>query len=51
VDSGDNHAKFWLKPVILASSFGFNSSELNQLRKMIEKQEAFWCIPSGNGGI
>ncbi|MDI6853570.1 MAG: DUF4160 domain-containing protein [Deltaproteobacteria bacterium] len=39
VESGDNYAKFWLNPVALASSFGYNSSEITRLRKLAEKHE------------
>ena len=42
VESGDNYGKYWLKPVILASSFGYNPSELTHLRKLIESQEDFF---------
>ncbi len=37
VENSDDYAKFWIKPkIILAKSFGFNSIELNSLRKIIE---------------
>jgi hypothetical protein len=42
VESGDNYGKYWLKPVILAASFGYNPSELTYLRKLIESQEDFF---------
>ena len=43
VESADNYAKFWLKPVALASSFGYNSSEITNLRKLVKQQEQlFW---------
>lgn len=43
VESGDNYAKLWLKPVVLASSFGYNSGEITRLRKIIEQYEPlFW---------
>ena len=43
VESADNYAKFWLKPVALASSFGYNSSEITNLRKLAKQQEQlFW---------
>jgi len=41
VESGDNYAKFWVKPVGLASSFGYHSSELTRLRKLVEQHEEF----------
>jgi hypothetical protein len=28
IESGDNYEKYWLRPVILARSFGYKSSEL-----------------------
>jgi hypothetical protein len=43
VESGDNYAKFWLKPVVLASAFGYNSSELTRLRQVIEKHQELFC--------
>jgi len=39
VESADNYAKFWLKPVALASSFGYNSSEITNLRKLVKQRE------------
>jgi hypothetical protein len=43
VESADNYAKYWLKPVVLASSFGYNSSEITYLRKLVETHEnLFW---------
>ena len=35
IESGDNYAKFWIRPVKLARNYGFNSSELNQLRLLV----------------
>lgn len=35
VEKGDDVAKFWLDPVELDSSYGFNSSEINKIRKMV----------------
>jgi hypothetical protein len=34
VESGDCYAKFWLDPVRLARSVGYNARELNELRKL-----------------
>ncbi|MFI5329653.1 MAG: DUF4160 domain-containing protein [Desulfobaccales bacterium] len=43
VDSGDNYAKFWLRPVNLAKSFGYKPAELTMLRKLVEsREELFW---------
>ena len=35
VDSGDGYAKFWLDPVELVSSAGFNARELRQVRLLV----------------
>ncbi len=35
VESGDGYCKFWLEPVNLAYSTGFNSTELNKIRKLV----------------
>jgi len=37
VETAENYAKFWLEPVMLARSVGYNASELNQLRKLVEE--------------
>jgi hypothetical protein len=37
IESGDNHAKFWLEPIQLAKVFGFNSKELNEILDLIEE--------------
>jgi len=37
VESGDGYCKFWLNPVSLAYSTEYNSSELNKIRKLVEK--------------
>jgi len=37
IETADNYAKFWLEPVMLARSVGYNASELNQLRKLVEE--------------
>jgi hypothetical protein len=43
IESGDNYAKYCLKPVTLASNFGYKSSELTFLRKLVERnEELFW---------
>ena len=43
VESGDGYCKFWLKPVSLAYSTGYNSSELNKIRKMVEEHSIVIC--------
>ena len=35
VDSDDKYAKFWLEPVQLAKSAGYNAKELSEIRKLI----------------
>jgi hypothetical protein len=42
VENDDNYAKFWLEPVELAKSIGYNARELNHIRKLvIEKSDLF----------
>ncbi len=42
VEHGDKVAKFWLKPINLASSTGFKSHELTEMRALvIEHREKF----------
>ena len=42
VESGDGYAKFWITPIVLASSSGYNSTELNKIRKLtVENEELF----------
>ena len=42
VEYGDKYAKFWLKPVTLARSWGFRSHEITQIRKIVEENENFF---------
>jgi hypothetical protein len=35
VESGDDYAKFWLEPVHVAKSIGYNAIELNRIRKLV----------------
>lgn len=35
IEHGDKVAKFWLKPINLASSSGFRSQELTQIRALV----------------
>ena len=35
VESDDKYAKFWLEPVQLAKSVGYNAKELSEIRKLI----------------
>jgi hypothetical protein len=41
IESGDNYAKFWIRPVKLARNYGFNSAELNQLRLLVFENQIF----------
>lgn len=42
VERAENVAKFWLKPVTLASSYGFKSHDLTKIRSIIDdNQELF----------
>ncbi len=38
VESADNVAKFWLEPVRLQNSGGFNRLEITRIHKIIDKQ-------------
>jgi hypothetical protein len=46
VESGDGYAKFWLSPVALAESGGYDGGELRQLLEIIrehrERMERAW---------
>ena len=37
VESGDGYCKFWVNPVYLAYSTGYNSAELNKIRRLVEQ--------------
>jgi hypothetical protein len=39
VEHGDGEAKFWLRPVQLASNYRFRSQELKKARLLIEKNQ------------
>ena len=39
VESGGNYAKFWLDPVNLVGSVGFNGAELTKLRRLITERQ------------
>jgi Domain of unknown function (DUF4160) len=42
VQSAENYAKFWLDPVLLAESTGYDARELNALHKIVsENTERF----------
>ena len=37
VESGDEYAKFWIEPVGLARSVGYNANELAEIEKLVRK--------------
>jgi hypothetical protein len=37
VERDDNIAKFWLEPVRLQNSIGFNRREINRIRRLVEQ--------------
>jgi hypothetical protein len=37
VEFGNKYAKFWLEPVILVNTRGFNAPELRKVREIIEE--------------
>jgi hypothetical protein len=37
VESGDGYCKYWILPVSLTHSSGYDSSELNKIRKLVEE--------------
>lgn len=41
VEAGENAAKFWLAPVSCAWSSGYNVSELNEIRRLVEENESY----------
>jgi hypothetical protein len=42
VQADNRLAKFWLQPVNLASSIGFNAKELNQLLGLVREHEVLF---------
>jgi hypothetical protein len=40
VESAERYAKFWLSPAGLAVNHGFRSSELSEIRRLIDQHEA-----------
>lgn len=39
VEQAERYAKFWLNPIQLAESVGFRSSEITELRKLVEENK------------
>lgn len=42
VQTAEKSAKFWLDPVALARSFGYNTPELNQLQRLVEEHRTLF---------
>ncbi|MBI4770808.1 MAG: DUF4160 domain-containing protein [Chloroflexi bacterium] len=42
VETGENAAKFWLSPVALVWSVGYNPREVRRLRELVEKNAALF---------
>ncbi len=42
VQTAEKQAKFWLKPVSLANSYGYNSSEIRNLQQLIAKNQSLF---------
>ncbi len=40
VESGGGHAKFWIEPVSLADSDGYNAREIARIRRLVEANRA-----------
>ncbi len=40
-ETAEHHAKFWLRPVALATSVGYDARELRQLRELVEEHRDF----------
>lgn len=41
LESAGNYAKFWLRPVELVRSVGYNPAELTRLRRLVEAHQRF----------
>ena len=39
IELADKYAKFWINPIQLAESDGFRSSEITEIRKMVEENK------------
>jgi hypothetical protein len=39
VEANGNYAKFWLEPVRLAKSVGYNARELNEINRLVAGQK------------
>ncbi|MBM3297223.1 MAG: DUF4160 domain-containing protein [Candidatus Aminicenantes bacterium] len=39
VESGNDYAKYWIEPVVLAHSTGYSRAEVNEIGKIVEKAQ------------
>jgi len=39
VEEGNNTAKFWINPVELAESYGFSTTKLNKIERLVKQNE------------
>lgn len=39
VKAGDDEAKFWLRPVVLAANHGFRARDLNEIEQLVVEHE------------
>lgn len=42
VETAENYAKFWLQPVALARSIGYNPKELRELRELVDERKSLF---------
>jgi hypothetical protein len=40
IKAGDDQAKFWLEPIVLAANYGFAARELNEIEQIIIDHQA-----------
>ena len=40
VRAAEDQAKFWIRPLQLASNYGFSSPELNEIEQLVEQNES-----------
>lgn len=40
IEQGDDVAKFWLEPVEMASSYGFSTTQLNKIYKLVVEHQS-----------
>ncbi len=40
VKAGEDEAKFWLEPILLASNHGFRTRELNEIEGLVAQHQA-----------